>query len=104
MKISSVKLNSPTLQQLRTDILYSIASFRAQGMELVELIVSDTAKEKLENGTLKVLKEQKKQGSIRAYALAREISGESCEAEYLLNKYPDLSLYNEKENSIIVLL
>ena len=88
---------------MSTEILYSVASARAMGEELVELICQNDGG-KSEKSAVKIVKELKKQGKIKVYALAKDIEGQSKESEYLLNKYPTLRNYSERSESIIVML
>ena len=103
MKIRSIELKSVTATLLRTEILYSVASARACGEELVELICP-SVDSKCENNVIKVMKELKKQGRIKVYSAARDLHDQSKEAEYLLNKYPEIKLLAEKGTSIIAML
>lgn len=103
MKISVFELKSATSVLMRTEILFSVASARAVGEELVELVCPIDSGRGIKN-TLKVLKELKKQNKIKVYVLARDIEGQSKEAEYLLNKYPELREYAEKTESIVAML
>ena len=103
MKIYCFELKPTTVALMRTEILYSVASARANEYELVEFIYSNDGG-KSESNVLKVVRELKKQGKVKVYTLARDIDGQSKEAEYLLNKYPELIKYKEKCESIIVML
>ena len=103
MKISTFELKSTAAALMRTEILYSVASARAMGDEIVELVFK-TDDEKSGKCAVKVVKELKKQGKIKVFSLAKDIEGQSKESEYLLNKYPDLKNYSDKTESIIVML
>ena len=103
MKITVFELKSVTSVLMRTEILYSVASARAMGNQLIEFVFQADGG-KSEKNTVKVLKELKKSGKIKVYALAKDIDGQSKEAEYLVNKYPDLKNYSEKSESIIAML
>lgn len=102
MKICSIELKSATAALMRTEILYSVASSRANEKELVEFTYLPDGKS--EKNVIKVIKELKKQGKVKVYALSRDINGQSKEAEYLSNKYPALREYGDKSESIIVML
>ena len=102
MKISTFELKTTTSVLMRTEVLYSVASARATGDELTEILYPNDGRG--ERNTVKVMKELKKQGRIKVYVLAKDINGQSKEAEYLLNKYPELKDYREKPNSVIVML
>ena len=103
MKITCCELKTATAVLVRTEVMYSVASARARGEELIELVCQNDGG-RSEKNALKTFKELKKQGKIKVYALARDIEGQSKEAEYLLNKYPELKAYSQRSESIIAML
>lgn len=103
MKIICCELKTTTAALMRTEIMFSVASARAMGEELIELAYPNDGG-KSEKNAIKALKELKKQGRIKVYALARDIEDQSKESEYLMNKYPELKEYREKGESVIAML
>ena len=102
MKIEVFTLKSSTAALLQTEILYSVATARASGSDLIRFDTELEKRESIFAAMLKILKAIKKQGKIDVYISASDITGESKEAEYLRNKYPLVSDDAEKEGSAFV--
>lgn len=104
MKIEAFTLKAETLPLLKTEILYLIASSRASDMEIIRFDVEADSSDRIISYAIKILKSLKKQGKVGVFISAQDIIGESKEAEYLKNKYPELLAYAENEKSVIVKL
>ena len=85
---------------LETEIMFSVASARAQGIDFLKI---DTKAGGVKNAAEKLLRQLKKQGRIQLFVDAGELRGSSTEAQYLINKYPDaLDVFENGEEAIIV--
>ncbi len=104
MKIEVFTLKAANFPLIKTEILYYVASSRASQCEILKLDIESENTEHAESLAVKVLKSLKKQGKVDVYIATKDIVGDSKEAEYLKNKYPDILTYTEKERSIIVKL
>ena len=104
MKIEVFTLKAATLPLIKTEILYSVASSRASQCEILRLDIESENKEHAESLAVKVLRGLKKHGKVDVYIATKDIVGDSKEAEYFKNKYPDVLSYAEKAWSILVKL
>ena len=103
MRYDTFTLTSSNQSIAETEILYSIASARANQMDFLKLILNLDQGEKIATNTTRVLKSLKKQGRIELYISSDELGGDSTEAEYLRNKFPEIcNIRNENETSIII--
>ena len=78
---------------LYTEILYALAVARTEGESLVRLVITpeeDTDAGKLSLAAARHLRRLKKEKKIGVFVLSAELSSDSTEAAYLLNKYPSL--------------
>lgn len=91
MKYNSVELTKSVESILEVEILFTVASARAEGNSFSRLILPVENNEKILANSIKILKNAKKQGRIQLYILNKDIAGDSTEAEYLKNKYPDIT-------------
>ena len=108
MKITVNEITGITCEQIKTELLFFIASAKARGFELLRLnipMVSDEKKEQSRHNSLKrLLATAQRQGIIELYILCEELSGSSTEAEYLKNKYPSITDEMDGSNSYVLKL
>ena len=103
MKYTTFAITSSNQSIEETEILFSIASARANHIDFLKLILDLEQGEKIALNATKVLKSLKKQGRIELFINSDELSGDSTEAEYLRNKFPEIcDIRNEGELSLIV--
>ncbi len=109
MKIKTIRLQSVLSDEVLTEIMFEIASARAEGAELLRFelnLVNDnlaTTKQFI----IKKLKDMKQKSRIQFFAAADSFKNGSTEAVFLLNKYPahfEKNSPGESENYIYVKL
>ena len=87
------KLCGKTSQEIKTELLFYVASFLAAGEEIFAISSDNDAKEAGKNKSIesakRILKELKKVGRIQFFVSAHE-GGATMEKEYLENKYPGI--------------
>ncbi len=95
MEILTNELTGKSEELLRTEILYFIASARAADRELLCLNIKKMYDERTErarlNAVVKILKTIKREGSVKLFVSRTDFQDRTTEAEYLENKYPELS-------------
>ena len=87
MEIYSLKITANNEKTAKTEIMFGIASAKAMKKDLIKLYINS------EIGTsliLRILKSAKKSEKIKLYTKSDELFGETMEAEYLKNKFPEL--------------
>ena len=103
MTIKEAVMNCRAGETFNTELLYTIASARAQGNDFLKLVLAAETKEYVQ--LQKQLKVLKKQGKVQIYIVAHEFYGASKEARYLRNKYPTLSEFcTDGETNMIIKL
>ena len=91
MRIYDFKLTGITQSTLKTEILFSFASAKALGYDLLKLIYPQERISRTRIETVKrILKQAKKNGAVLMYVTPDQLNGESTEAEYIKNKFPDI--------------
>jgi len=92
MKYKVVDFSVENLDDLITELMFELASARADKIELVRLNVThtDMTFKKTVNTVLKVLKNMKSNGRIQFFATKDSFEISSTEAVFLNNKYPDI--------------
>lgn len=104
MKISTLRLLGTNYSDISTEIKFSLASSRFDGVELIriEYETNDTDREpkRLYNIVLKALRSLKAHDRIQFFATPDTFRSGKTEGEFLLNKYPEhfLDALNQKEN------
>lgn len=95
MNYREINLRSLTQQGAATEIMYEIATARADGIDLMRINVfyeneeiSDI--EKTISSIIKLLKQMKSGGNIHFFATKDSFARTSTEAVFLQNKYPEL--------------
>jgi len=93
MVYKRIELKNRTVVNMATEIMFEIASGRAEGVELIRFDIvraeGEREFEKLLSGIMRVLKNMKAKRQIQFFAGAEHFSRGSTETEYLYNKYPD---------------
>ncbi len=103
MKYVTLAPTAHSASTLETEIMFSVASARAQEMDFLKIDLSDDNDDKARTVVIKLLRQLKKQGRIQLFIDAAELFGSSTEAQYLANKYPEaLSLCGEDEKAFII--
>ena len=86
-------LQSSAKEKIKTEIMYEIASARADNAEFVRININlgDQSAEnrKSVSATINTLKDMKKDRRIQFFATEDNFKHMSTEAIFLLNKYPD---------------
>ncbi len=74
-----------------TEIMYEVASCRADGIDLLKINIDNELSEikRIVSALLKTLKTMKQKGSIQFYATKESFDVMSTEAVFLQNKYPE---------------
>ena len=100
MRIYEHTLTCEKSDTLKTEILFTIASSKAIGFDLIIF----TAKESLIKKITKVLRAAKVDNLIQLYALCSDFYKQTMETDYLINKFQDLqNLVKNREDFFIVL-
>jgi hypothetical protein len=77
--------------QIKTEILFTVASARSMGVELLRLDLSRSEKNGLQSRRYRfvtmALQQMKKTGKIQFFATKANFDNSTVEAEYLKNKY-----------------
>ena len=91
MKIKNIQIKSVEGDTALTEIMFEIASARAEKIELLRLNLNERAEgySKLLSFVIRKLKYMKQKGQIQFFALADSFERNSTEAVFLLNKYPE---------------
>ncbi len=106
MKLSVVNLSGENREQLKTEIMFSVASERASGNEVIRFNV-DTDDEKLRGriftASTRILKNMKESGSIQFFATPKSFVMSEREASFLMNKYPEIfENFSPLENELFI--
>ena len=101
MTIMAHILKSDVYDQILTEIRYLVASARATERELISIKLSSDASDgsKALLAVVKTLKILKKEGKIDFFVSAEDFLLGTAESSYLINKFPDVTLKMEEENS-----
>ena len=105
MKYVTLTPTASASSTLETEIMFAVASARAQGIEFLKIDISADKESGMKSAVAKHLRQLKKQGRIQLFVDVRDLHGTSTEAQYLINKYPEApeTLGND-ETSVIVKL
>ena len=95
MNYKEFTLRAELPEQISTEILFEIASARADGIELLCINIFNEDKEytlpKKQQGTvIKLLKNLKGEGRIQLFATSNSFNEHKTEAYFLQNKYPEI--------------
>ena len=103
MKFVTLTPTATVSSAIETEIMFSVASARAQGMEILKIDFSANDGDGVASTVAKQLRALKKEGRIQLFVSTDAIHGSSTEAQYLVNKYPNIAdILKEEEKAIIV--
>lgn len=95
MSYKEINLRAKTPETAVTEVMYEIASLRADGIGLLRINIIYEAGEELDTETkriisqiIKLLKNMKQKGSIQFFATEDSFRLSSTEVVFLQNKYP----------------
>ena len=88
-KFKIITLKGDNTQNINTELYFELASARAEKCEVVVISIESSA-EKSESLVVSALKKMKGVASIQFYASPESFNIANTEANYLLNKYPDV--------------
>lgn len=98
MSIKTVELKGRDAQSSRTEMLFEIASAKAEGIGLIRFNISSLSGEseksslkRIISALTKELKQMKTKGKLQLYATPASFENGTTEAVFLLNKYPCIS-------------
>ena len=107
MNIAAHRLSSKEFGHLSTEISFNIASWRALGVEILQIKAPDGEPDEITVSRItRILRSLKKKEFIKLFVTREEFENESAAAEYLLNKHPQLSdvLKSDTEEYFIIKL
>ena len=98
MKISAYFISNGRADTMKTEILFRIATARADGSDLIRFDISGSEDERdqIIFRCKKILKAAKNDGTIKLFAFEEDFEKKATEAEYLLNLYPEIAEKVEK--------
>ena len=93
MKLSSYFMSNDRADSLKTELLFRIATARAEGSELIRIDASGSEddRDQIFFRCKKILKAEKADGTVKAYAFQADFEKNTTEAAYLLNLYPEIA-------------
>ncbi len=87
-------LNSIASETVETEIIFELASARADGVELLRFDVAkledDKAYNKLMRSIKKILRVLKERSMVQFFAMPDNFINSGTESKFLINKYPDV--------------
>lgn len=104
MNYNTFILKNTVSSLMENEILFAVASARAQGKPFLKLEFDVRQGEKAEQCAAKILRALKKRGRIEFFVAAKELGGASTEAQYIRNKYPTISELLGETDALIVKL
>lgn len=94
MKYTKKILRSKTLQTIKNEFLFEIASERFSGTELIRFELENApeggAMEKLSLAITRFMRSLKLKGLVQVYATQGSFKINNTEAKYLINKFPEV--------------
>ena len=101
MTILAHNLKSDVYDQILTEIRYLVASARATEREIISIKLTPDASDgsKALSAVMRTLKLLKKEGKIDFFVSAEDFLTGTAESSYLINKFPDVTVKMEEENS-----
>ena len=102
MKYIEITLKEKNRESLFTEIMYGVASARVQGAQIVGFVFDSNSDEQDRNekafgAAIRVLRGLKEKKSIQFYATGESFEKGTREAEFLINKYPEIFTDNPEE-------
>ena len=100
MSYKEINLRSDMADTAITEIIYEIASSRADSYDLIKLNIDISLPDvkKIRSQAIRTLRSMKEKGSIRFFATKENFDRMGTEAVYLLNKYPELFSSDAESN------
>ena len=93
-------------RELKTEIMFFIASSKALGEELFILKIKpaflDERDARRTDSVSRILKDLKRRGIIQFFAVSSDFGSPLTEIEYLKNKYPDITEIKSDESFFVV--
>ena len=83
---------------IKTEILFFIAEAKATGASLIKLYAQDAQT----NAVIKILKNEKRAGSIQLFVHSDSLEEKTTEMEYLKNIYPSLSEISSQQKFFLL--
>ncbi len=109
MNLKKCVLEHMDLEYLMTELRFNIAAARAEKVELLmlELATEDErSRRRRYTSVLFRLRQLKRDGTVQFFATEEDFADNTTEADYLLNKYPELAevagVAGEREHRIVV--
>ena len=103
MEYRQILVRGLTAEAVTTEIMYEVAGVRSAGSELLRININKTDDEKsfrrVVSAAVKVLKGMKEQGKIQVFATPKSFEDTTMEAQFLINKYPELLQTVSEETS-----
>ncbi len=97
MSYREINLRAKTPESVATEVMYEIASHRADGVGLLRINILydagegiDAEKKRILSGIIKLLKNMKQKGSVQFFATEESFRTGSTEVVFLQNKYPEV--------------
>jgi hypothetical protein len=91
LKVSVIEICWSGYKNFETDVLYYIASSRAQGFEAIVFhLKTDSDEAPFRSASVRLCKKLKRKGIIQMFLFGENIVSQTTESAYLLNKYPKL--------------
>ena len=87
MNILNYTLSKDVKSNIETEVLFVVASARAQGKEFIEFVLAD---EKQYSMIAVILRRLKKQGKIQIFVGQNDFESNTKEVMYLKNKFSEL--------------
>ncbi len=106
MEYNTVNLTGENRDQLKTEIMFSVASERASGTDVIRFNIKNDD-EKLSSrvftASVRILKQMKEKRAVQFFATPKSFFAGEREASFLINKYPELfSDFEPKEDEIFI--
>lgn len=103
MRINRYLVSAEKNDKIQTEILYYLASVRAEKCEIL-VISFENETDKVLSYAMKILKSLKQKGSIDFFIRSSALES-STEGSYILNKYPEIvnALENSRDSFVIKL-
>lgn len=104
MEYKLFKISENDTKDIKTCLLFNIATARQMGATLIILTFDKTPDAKLIQSLRARLKQIKKNGTVELFLFSNELNSGSPEAEFLYNKYPDLREEKIEDSDISILV
>ena len=92
MNLSTYFMSNDRADSLKTELLFRIATARAENADLIRLDISGSEddRDQIFFRVKKILKAEKTAGTVKTYAFPADFEKNTTEADYLLNLYPEI--------------